>query len=553
MTAGRPGVVSARDVFRHLAAIARLSRERAPVTRVVVLADDLIWATRLVDAGPGRRRRRRRRSGRSPRLNQALPAADARDRRPDGPGLRRRRRDRRGAPRPGARGPRRRASTTTRRSAGAPSPPAPTGSSPYRKLFEDGPATIAPLAGGVAGRRRAPADDDVAEPTGDPRRALSRRGSPRPPTRGGRSRARRRCSSASGRTSRYLTGYAAMPLRAADDARRRSRGGAGDARRAAARASRPREAGGRAGVVDRDVDGDRRSARSSSPTSSRRRGRRSPSRDRRSRDRLWALPPAPPPGRPAGRVVRVGDDRRSATLRMIKDADEIDAAPPRRRGRRPGRRPDRRRAGSSAGPRRTSRARSASGSSPRATSYAEFAIVGVGAELGVAAPRGVGPGDPGRRADRPRHRRHARRLRQRHDPDAVGDRRRRRRTARTRSSATCSPCSGAPRTRRRRGPARESPCEAIDAAARDVIAAEGYGDAFIHRTGHGIGLEGHEEPYLVAGNDEPLGDGDGVQRRAGHLPRRPVRRPDRGHRRLRPGLARSSLNTTDRDLRVVPG
>jgi Xaa-Pro aminopeptidase len=50
-------------------------------------------------------------------------------------------------------------------------------------------------------------------------------------------------------------------------------------------------------------------------------------------------------------------------------------------------------------------------------------------------------------------------------------------------------------------------CEAIDATARDLIAAEGFGDRFIHRTGHGIGLEGHEEPYLVAGNAEPLREG----------------------------------------------
>jgi Xaa-Pro aminopeptidase len=49
--------------------------------------------------------------------------------------------------------------------------------------------------------------------------------------------------------------------------------------------------------------------------------------------------------------------------------------------------------------------------------------------------------------------------------------------------------------------------EAIDAAARAVITAGGYGPAFVHRTGHGIGLEGHEEPYLVAGNAEPLRDG----------------------------------------------
>jgi Xaa-Pro aminopeptidase len=42
--------------------------------------------------------------------------------------------------------------------------------------------------------------------------------------------------------------------------------------------------------------------------------------------------------------------------------------------------------------------------------------------------------------------------------------------------------------------------EALDAVGRDVIAAAGYGEAFLHRTGHGIGLETHEEPYIVAGN-----------------------------------------------------
>jgi Xaa-Pro aminopeptidase len=50
-------------------------------------------------------------------------------------------------------------------------------------------------------------------------------------------------------------------------------------------------------------------------------------------------------------------------------------------------------------------------------------------------------------------------------------------------------------------------CESIDAAARDVIESEGYGQAFFHRTGHGIGLEGHEEPYIIAGNSEPLAPG----------------------------------------------
>ncbi|MDH2430637.1 Xaa-Pro peptidase family protein [Sphaerisporangium sp. TRM90804] len=47
-------------------------------------------------------------------------------------------------------------------------------------------------------------------------------------------------------------------------------------------------------------------------------------------------------------------------------------------------------------------------------------------------------------------------------------------------------------------------CESVDAAAREVITEAGYGEYFIHRTGHGIGLETHEEPYIVAGNTEPL-------------------------------------------------
>lgn len=50
-------------------------------------------------------------------------------------------------------------------------------------------------------------------------------------------------------------------------------------------------------------------------------------------------------------------------------------------------------------------------------------------------------------------------------------------------------------------------CEQVDSIARDIIAAGGYGERFIHRTGHGIGLEGHEDPYLVAGNDRPLQPG----------------------------------------------
>jgi Xaa-Pro aminopeptidase len=51
------------------------------------------------------------------------------------------------------------------------------------------------------------------------------------------------------------------------------------------------------------------------------------------------------------------------------------------------------------------------------------------------------------------------------------------------------------------------PAEQIDATARSVIANAGYADFFTHRLGHGIGLEVHEDPYIVAGNSAPLKPG----------------------------------------------
>ena len=48
------------------------------------------------------------------------------------------------------------------------------------------------------------------------------------------------------------------------------------------------------------------------------------------------------------------------------------------------------------------------------------------------------------------------------------------------------------------------PCSGIDAVARSALERAGLGDVFIHRTGHGIGLETHEDPYIVSGNDVPL-------------------------------------------------
>lgn len=52
-----------------------------------------------------------------------------------------------------------------------------------------------------------------------------------------------------------------------------------------------------------------------------------------------------------------------------------------------------------------------------------------------------------------------------------------------------------------------TPCADVDRAARQVIADAGYGEYFVHRTGHGIGMEEHEDPYIVEGNDRPLAAG----------------------------------------------
>lgn len=47
-------------------------------------------------------------------------------------------------------------------------------------------------------------------------------------------------------------------------------------------------------------------------------------------------------------------------------------------------------------------------------------------------------------------------------------------------------------------------CASVDRAARDVIDEAGLGEHFIHRTGHGIGMDAHEDPYIVEGNDDPV-------------------------------------------------
>jgi Xaa-Pro aminopeptidase len=94
--------------------------------------------------------------------------------------------------------------------------------------------------------------------------------------------------------------------------------------------------------------------------------------------------------------------------------------------------------------------------------------------------------------------------------------------------------------------------EAVDAAAREIIAAAGYGDFFIHRTGHGIGLECHEEPYIVAGNTEPLEPGMAFSIEPG------IYLPDEHGARIEDILVCTEsggerLNQVRRDLVVLPG
>lgn len=92
---------------------------------------------------------------------------------------------------------------------------------------------------------------------------------------------------------------------------------------------------------------------------------------------------------------------------------------------------------------------------------------------------------------------------------------------------------------------------AVDAACRRVIEAAGYGERFIHRTGHGIGLDEHEDPYIAAGNDQPLEQGMVFSVEPG------IYLPGRFGARIEDvvvctGQGARRLNTTTRALRVVP-
>lgn len=95
-----------------------------------------------------------------------------------------------------------------------------------------------------------------------------------------------------------------------------------------------------------------------------------------------------------------------------------------------------------------------------------------------------------------------------------------------------------------------APCEEIDRAARGVIEAAGYGQFFIHRTGHGIGMDGHEDPYIIGGNTSPLKPGNAFSIEPGiYLPgRMGVRIEDIV---LLDGEEVVSCNIADRALHIV--
>jgi Xaa-Pro aminopeptidase len=94
--------------------------------------------------------------------------------------------------------------------------------------------------------------------------------------------------------------------------------------------------------------------------------------------------------------------------------------------------------------------------------------------------------------------------------------------------------------------------EQVDAAARDVIAAAGWGEYFIHRTGHGIGLDTHEAPYIVAGNALPLVPGMAFSVEPGiYLPGRCGARIEDIVVCTAEGV--TALNQGPRELVVLPG
>lgn len=94
------------------------------------------------------------------------------------------------------------------------------------------------------------------------------------------------------------------------------------------------------------------------------------------------------------------------------------------------------------------------------------------------------------------------------------------------------------------------PCQEVDRAARKITQEAGYGQYFIHRTGHGLGLEGHEEPYIIEGNEGRLEPGMTFTVEPG------IYIPELGGVRIEDDIlitedGAESLTTFDRDLQII--
>ena len=92
-----------------------------------------------------------------------------------------------------------------------------------------------------------------------------------------------------------------------------------------------------------------------------------------------------------------------------------------------------------------------------------------------------------------------------------------------------------------------TPAQQVDRIGRGIITKAGYGEYFVHRTGHGIGVEAHEEPYIIEGNTEPLKSGNVFSVEPG------IYIPEKWEIRLEDIVAVTnkgprSLNTTNHDL-----
>lgn len=94
------------------------------------------------------------------------------------------------------------------------------------------------------------------------------------------------------------------------------------------------------------------------------------------------------------------------------------------------------------------------------------------------------------------------------------------------------------------------PCEQVDSVTRSIIDAAGYGEYFVHRTGHGIGMEEHEDPYMVAGNTTPIAHGHAYSVEPG------IYVPDKWGMRLEDIVVATndgpvSMNNADHNLAIV--